>query len=213
MMILPSLASADQMNLQSEIEKVRFIGNLHFDIEDGNFVPNITFGLKTIKCASEICRDMKKDAHLMVTDPEVYIEPLASCGFEKVAFHWESAPYPSRLIEKIHKYRMQAGIAINPRTQIGEIEDWLERVEYILLMSSEPDGAGEQFQRSVLKKAGRIREECSWIPIIVDGGVNKSNYAELVDAGVSGVVLGRAIFQADNVSELVKEFLKNQKTS
>ena len=64
-----------------------------------------------------------------------------------------------------------------------------------------------------MKKAGRIREECSWIPIIVDGGVNKSNYAELVDAGVSGVVLGRAIFQADNVSELVKELLKNQKTS
>lgn len=203
--ILPSLASANQMCLEREIQKVESLGYLHFDIEDGNFVPNITFGMKTVRSACALVKDVSCDAHLMVTNPENYLEDLAACGFSAVAFHWEAAPYPMHLIHKIHGLGMRAGIALNPRTLAAEITDYMDSADYVLLMSSEPDHAGEFFQNRVLNKIQFIREKKPDFEIIVDGGVNESNFENVVCAGASGVVLGRAIFQAENVSKKIAE--------
>lgn len=203
--ILPSLASANQLYLKSEIEKVKFIKHLHFDIEDGNFVPNITFGMKTVKSVCAILEDVSYDAHLMVTNPLDYVEELGKEGFSAVAFHWEGAPYPMRLIEKIHKFGMRAGIALNPRTPAEEILSYLGCADYILLMSSEPDGAGELFQENVLNKVRTIKKEAKNMEVIVDGGINMDNYRNIVSAGADGVVLGRAIFRSENVNEFVEK--------
>lgn len=203
--ILPSLASANQMRLEQEIRRVESVGYLHFDIEDGNFVPNITFGMKTVRSACEIAKDLCRDAHLMVTNPEDYLEDLAECGFSAVAFHWEAAPYPMRLIHKIHSLKMRAGIAINPRTPVTDIMDYIDSIDYVLLMSSEPDGAGEYFQDRVLNKICMIRGKKMDFEIIVDGGVNENNFQDVIYAGASGAILGRAIFQAENISQKLAE--------
>lgn len=200
--IMPSLASADQMRLGDEIEKVRFIGRLHFDIEDGNFVPNITFGMKTIQGACRRLDNVVCDAHLMVMNPLDYIDELAKNGFAEVAFHWESAPYPMRIIQKIRKNKMKVGIAINPRTPISDIYQYINLADYILLMSSEPDEDGERFQEHSLDKIKEIRKR-SDTKIIVDGGVNKENIGQIKMAGANAVVLGRAIFRAKDIPEMI----------
>lgn len=203
--ILPSLASANQMCLGDEIRRVASLGCLHFDIEDGNFVPNITFGMKTIKSACAIAKGAACDAHLMVTNPEDYLDALADNGFEAVAFHWEAAPYPMRLIHRIHALGMRAGIAINPRTPACEIAGYLDSADYVLVMSSEPDGAGECFQERALDKIRFFREQAPSLEVIVDGGVNRDNFRDVVSAGADGVVLGRAIFRAENISQTVAD--------
>lgn len=204
--ILPSLASANQMQLESEIRRVESVGCLHFDIEDGNFVPNITFGMKTVRSACKLIPDISKDAHLMVTNPADYLEALAECGFDAVSFHWEAAPYPMRLINRIRQLGMRPGIAVNPRTPACETEDYLADIDYILVMSSEPDHAGECFQTRILEKIRQLRQENDKVEIIVDGGVNLENIGAVVSAGANGVVLGRAIFAAEDVFETVNKF-------
>lgn len=203
--ILPSLASANQLCLKDEIEKVKFIRRLHFDIEDGNFVPNITFGMKTVNCVCKILEDVERDAHLMVTNPLDYVKKLGEAGFSAIAFHWEAAPYPMRLIEEIHKFGMRAGIALNPRTPAEDILLYLGQIDYILLMSSEPDGVGELFQEHVLNKVRVIKDKRWDMEVIVDGGVNAHNFQKTVLSGADGVVLGRAIFQAKNVREFIEK--------
>lgn len=204
LMILPSLASADQMKLGEELEKVKCFGRLHFDIEDGNFVPNITFGFKTIRKACERLENTVKDAHLMVTDPEAYIAPLAELGFHAVCFHWEAAPYPMRLIQKIRKNGMKAGIALNPRTPVGEMEAYLPLIDYILLMSSEPDEAGEQFQELTYEKIRYLSQKKTGCPIVVDGGINMDNVLDVFQAGAAGVVMGRAVFGAEDPRQIIR---------
>lgn len=201
--ILPSLASANQLRLEEEIQKVSFIGHLHFDVEDGNFVPNITFGMKTIKSACSVLKNVCCDAHLMVINPMEYLEGLADLGFLAAAFHWEAAAYPMRLINCIQNLGMKAGIALNPRTPASEILDYLDQADYILLMSSEPDGAGEVFQEKVLDKITLLRKTNPSIDIIVDGGVTENNFQWVVQRGASGVVLGRAIFHAGDPEYLI----------
>lgn len=201
--ILPSLASADQLHLEQEIQKAKKAGYLHFDIEDGNFVPNITFGMKTVKSACAILDHVVCDAHLMVTNPMEYLEELSAAGFQGTAFHWESASYPMRLVNKIRKLGMRAGIALNPRTPAGELTDYLDRIDYLLLMSSEPDGEGELFQTEVLNKIRFFREKNKKIEIWADGGVNEQNFRQVISAGAGGVVLGRAFFQAEDTEDLL----------
>ena len=202
--ILPSLASANQLRLEEEIQRISFTRHLHFDVEDGNFVPNITFGMKTIKSVCSVLNDVCCDAHLMVVNPMEYIEELADLGFSAVAFHWEAAAYPMRLINYIHGLGMKAGIALNPRTSASEMMDYLERADYVLLMSSEPDGEGEVFQEKVLDKIALLRKVNSLIDIIVDGGITENNFQKVAQRGASGTVLGRAIFHADDPEHFVK---------
>ncbi|MBS6397102.1 MAG: ribulose-phosphate 3-epimerase [Clostridiales bacterium] len=201
--ILPSLASADQLHLEYEIQKVEFLKHLHLDIEDGNFVPNITFGLKTIKSVCAVLKGVCCDVHLMVTNPMDYVDSLAEIGVDAIAFHWEIVPYPMRVIGKIHKLGLKAGIALNPRTSVEEIRYYLRMVDYVLLMSSEPDDMGEKFQKITLEKIRWIREMDKEIEIIVDGGIHEHNFQDIVLAGASGAVLGRAIFREENAREFV----------
>lgn len=206
MKILPSLASADQMHLGEAIRSLEGHPYLHFDVEDGNFVPNITFGLKTIRAAAAICK-ARMDAHLMVTNPLDYLEPLASAGFAAVAFHWESTGYPMRVLNRIHKLRMQAGIALNPCTSAEVIRPYVQTVEYVLVMTSEPDGEGDLFQPAMLDKIKSLSEMSQGrFEIIVDGGIGEKEFPLVREAGATSVVMGRTVFQSEDPISTIDKF-------
>lgn len=202
--ILPSLASANTADLKGEISRLGGYPYLHFDIEDGNFVDNITFGLKTISAVRKLS-DADFDAHLMVTDPLKYIKPLAELRFQSVSFHWESTMYPMRIIHEIKKYGMKAGIALNPATPAEAVSEYLSAVDRILVMASEPDGAGELFQKRVLEKIRRIRKLNGRIHILVDGGVDPEIMEIAVEAGADMIVMGRAVFGSPDPEAFLRE--------
>ncbi len=202
--ILPSLASANTADLKGEITRLGGYPYLHFDIEDGNFVDNITFGLKTISAVRKLS-DADFDAHLMVTDPLKYIKPLAELRFQSVSFHWESTMYPMRIIHEIKKYGMKAGIALNPATPAEAVSEYLSAVDRILVMASEPDGAGELFQKRVLEKIRRIRKLNGRIHILVDGGVDPEIMEIAVEAGADMIVMGRAVFGSPDPEAFLRE--------
>lgn len=201
--ILPSLASADTADLASSIRSLGGYGYLHFDIEDGNFVDNITFGLKTLRAVRKLT-DAEFDAHLMVTDPLKYIAPLAGLDFRTVAFHWESTGYPMRVINEIKRFGMRASAALNPVTPAEAIADYLPVLDEVLIMSSEPDGCGELFQPHVLSKLRRIRELAPDLPIVIDGGVNLELLPLVTEAGAVKVVMGRAVFGAEDPRQFIE---------
>ena len=202
--ILPSLASANTADLKGEITRLGGYPYLHFDIEDGNFVDNITFGLKTISAVRKLS-DADFDAHLMVTDPLKYIKPLAELRFQSVSFHWESTMYPMRIIHESKKYGMKAGIALNPATPAEAVSEYLSAVDRILVMASEPDGAGELFQKRVLEKIRRIRKLNGRIHILVDGGVDPEIMEIAVEAGADMIVMGRAVFGSPDPEAFLRE--------
>lgn len=206
MKILPSLASANQLCLQTEIEALGSHEYLHFDIEDGNFVPNITFGMKTVNAVVSVFEKVW-DAHLMVTNPMEYIEPLAKSGCSAAAFHWESTGYPLLVINKIRGNGMRAGIALNPNTDVRVLEPYLGKLDYVLIMTSEPDGEGDLFQKEMIKKVKWLVKKCNnHLEIMVDGGIAKDEFLILRDAGATGFVIGRAIFASKNPYVMIEKF-------
>lgn len=206
MKIFPSLASAEPMNLGDSIRRLEGYPYLHLDIEDGNFVPNITFGMKTVRAAASICT-AEMDAHLMVTNPEDYLEELAAAGVEAAAFHIEATGYPMRLVNRIHQLGMKAGIALNPCTDYQTVLPYLEQAEYILLMSSEPDRALEAFQEHILDKIRQIKRASEGrTDIVVDGGIGSDEYYKVKEAGATGIVMGRTIFRSEHPLSVIESF-------
>lgn len=210
MKIFPSLASADPMNLGEGIRRLEGYPYLHLDIEDGNFVPNITFGMKTVRAAASICT-AKMDAHLMVTNPEDYLEELAAAGVEAAAFHIEATGYPLRLINRIHQLGMKAGIALNPCTSYQTLLPYLGQAEYILLMSSEPDRALEAFQEHIPDKIRQIAKVSGGrMDIVADGGIGPDEYNKVKEAGATGIVMGRTIFRSEHPLSVIESFHENK---
>lgn len=201
--IFPSIASADHSSLRDVIGQLSDYPLLHIDVEDGNFVPNITFGIKTIKALRGLT-SAAFDAHLMVTDPAAYIPQLLALDFKAIAFHWESAPYPMALINSIHQGNAKAGIALNPRTSAAEILSYLPEIDYVLIMTSEPDGLGDQFQPATLDKIRQIRAADASFPIMVDGGISEELLPSVLEAGATQVVMGRAVFSTPDPYETLR---------
>lgn len=206
--ILPSIASASQMNLAKTVSELEQSGfrHLHIDIEDGNFIPNITFGLKTVRELSEIT-DMKFSMHLMVTDPLQYIPELRAVrNVQSVIVNIDGLPYVSRILYEIKKRPdLLAGIAFNPATPTDAIRYYSDRIDLVMQMTAEPDGRG---QRYIAGMTGKIREIRKAYPtglqIIADGGVTADRLKELEEAGADKVVLGRELFQNGGVAENMK---------
>lgn len=206
-MILPSLASADQMRLGEEMARVKPAGRLHFDVEDGNFVPNITFGLKTLRAARERSGAVF-DAHLMTTNPLDYVDALGELRFAAVAFHWEATGYPMRLLNKIRDHGMRAGIALNPATPADAIAGLIGAADYVLVMTAEPDFRGDLFQSAMLGKIRRLRELRGDLEIIADGGLGRRELDEVRRAGAAGAVLGRLLFRAEDPERTLRELME-----
>lgn len=192
LIISPSIASSNLLVLKDEIDYVdKFYGHIHIDIEDGNFVPNITFGTKLLK---QICSYSKsrKSIHLMVTNPLDYINCIKECNVDIVFIHVENLSYPSEVINKYKEHNINVGLAFNPKTQIIPYEYVFKNISGILIMMCEPDNEGQNYIPSMVKK---IRKAIKYkIPIWIDGGIKDEMLSTFKDIGVKNVVMGRAIF-------------------
>ncbi len=208
--ILPSIASADQLNIQKEIDKIKDTDNLHIDVEDGNFLNNITFGMKMIKSIVAY-HPFYFDVHLLVTNPLSYLDDLIQLKIPAVSFHIESCEYPFQVLNKLKKNNIKAGVAFNFKTPIDTILPFIESVDYVLIMTSEPDGGDNSFCSTMLEKISYARKTLpSHIEIWVDGGISKDRLKEVVQAGADTVIMGRAIWQSTNPKQTILEFTNQE---
>lgn len=206
--IIPSLASANQMCLGNQIKELKEYPFLHIDIEDGNFVPNITFGMKTILEAGRIGKKIM-DAHLMVMNPEEYIDPLIDGGITDIAIHVEAVNYPAKYLQRIKDRNGRAGVAFNFMAQPEQILPYLALVDYVLIMTSEPDGKAQKFNGCMLEKIRRARTMLpERVSIIADGGISEENMKQVIRSGADTLVMGRAVWGAPDAGKQITRLME-----
>ncbi len=203
MLVAPSLLSSDFANLRNEIMAIDKAGAdwIHFDVMDGHFVPNITIGPMIVESVRKYS-DKPFDVHLMIENPENYVEAFAKAGSDYITVHQEASVHLHRLVSLIKKFGCKAGISVNPATPTGCLEEILPYVDMVLVMSVNPGFGGQKFIESSVVKVKKVREMASdchpELKIQVDGGVSNKNIAQLKEAGCDIVVAGSYIFGSDN---------------
>ncbi len=201
--IAPSLLASDFTNIEAEIKRIEAAGAdiLHLDVMDGHFVPNLTFGIPIIKQIKNIC-SIPLDVHLMVTNPEDYIEDLAKIGVEYICIHQETVFHLHRQISVIKDFGIKAGVALNPATAIETIFPIIEQLDFVLIMSVNPGFGGQKFLPLVYDKIKKLQEYATTkntnIEIEIDGGVNNTNAKLLEEAGADILVAGSYVFGNSN---------------
>lgn len=209
-LVSPSLLSADFTNLKDDIGMINRSEAdwLHCDVMDGVFVPNISFGFPVLQAVNGICRK-PLDVHFMIVHPEHYVEAAAKAGAMMMTVHQEAAVHLDRLISQIHEAGMKAGVALNPSSPVGLLEDVIADVDMVLLMSVNPGFGGQAFIENTLNKVRRLRrliaETGSHALIEVDGGVNHSTAPRLVETGVDVLVSGSYVFKANDPIATIHE--------
>lgn len=200
--ISPSVASADPLNLRGAAEYAECCGyeDLHIDIEDGNFIPNITFGMRTVRALRGATR-LPFSFHLMVLRPEAYLEEVMAVGPSIVFAHAEALSYPSNFAGRLREAGVRPGIALNPKTPVEPLAYILQDLDGILVMTSEPDGRGQLFLPPVLEKIRTVRRLAPSVEIWADGGIRRPQLAELERLGVRVAVMGRAVFEESELEE------------
>lgn len=209
-MIAPSLLSANFANLEKDIQMLNTSEAdwLHLDIMDGVFVPNISFGLPVVSAVKKLS-NKPLDVHLMIVKPENYFEAFAQAGADYISFHIEASTHVHRSIQLLKKLGVKAGIVLNPHTPISLLEDVIEDLDYVLLMSVNPGYGGQKFIEKTFKKIEKlkllIQESGSKALIQVDGGVNTENAQALYKAGADVLVAGNAVFSAENPTAAISK--------
>ncbi|HEX5833836.1 MAG TPA: ribulose-phosphate 3-epimerase [Pyrinomonadaceae bacterium] len=208
--IAPSILSANFACLGDQIQAVERggAGILHVDVMDGHFVPNITVGLPVVKSLAKFTR-LPIDTHLMITDPGTYAVQFVEAGAQMVSVHVEADAHLHRTLMAIKAAGAQAGVVLNPATPAGAVEEALQFVDYVLVMSVNPGFGGQQFIPQALDKVRRLRrmivERQLNVRIEIDGGVDRSNIEKVVAAGAEIIVAGSAIFGKPDAEAAVRE--------
>ena len=209
----PSILAADFANLQKEIEKVEKSGAtyIHVDVMDGAFVPNISIGTPVAKAIRPHVKGVM-DVHLMIEQPERYLEDFKDAGADILTVHAESTNHIHRVIQKIHDLGIKAGVAINPGTPVNVIEPIIEMVDMVLIMSVNPGFGGQKFIPNALEKIKEVKELAvksnrQDLLIEVDGGVTKDNALAIIKAGANVLVAGSSVFDRKKEEQNVRELL------
>jgi ribulose-phosphate 3-epimerase len=212
-LIAPSILSADFTNLSQQIRLTEMGGAdwIHCDIMDGHFVPNITIGPVIVKAVRKITK-LPVDVHLMIENPDKYLEVFADAGADYITVHVEEVVHLNRTIERIKELSCRAGVVINPATPVNSILDIAESIDLLLIMTVNPGFGGQKFIPNSIRRieeAVKLREKLkAGFFIEIDGGVNKETIIAAKKAGVDVFVAGSAIFDSDNITAATAE-LKN----
>lgn len=208
MQVSPSLLSANFANLTPDIEMINNseCDLLHLDVMDGVFVPNISFGFPVMKAVAKICKK-PLDVHLMIIEPQNWISQVRDLGAEYMVFHQEACIHIHRTVQAIHAAGMKAGVSLCPATPVSTLEDIIEDIDQVLLMSVNPGFGGQPFIPQVVEKVKRLRSlinnSDSSALINIDGGVNAQTGALLAKAGADIVVAGSYVFGAVNPNDAI----------
>jgi ribulose-phosphate 3-epimerase len=211
--IAPSVLSADFADLKGSFQL--FANSpaewVHIDIMDGRFVPNISFGLPVVQAMRGLTKKFF-DVHLMIVEPEKYLEAFQKAGAEQISVHIEACPHLHRTIQQIHDLGMKAGVAVNPHTPVNQLEDIIADIDLVCLMSVNPGFGGQKFIHQTLKKIRDVVEmrtlSSSKALIEIDGGVTMDNAQTIFDAGADVLVAGSSVFNAPDPVAAVHQ-LKN----
>lgn len=197
--IAPSILSADFSRLGSELADIASADLVHFDVMDGHFVPNLTFGLDVLR-AVKAATSLPVDAHLMISNPDEMVEKYLDAGADIVSFHYEATAHAHRLVSLIHERGAVASVALNPATPVYALEPIIDDLDMVLVMTVNPGFAGQRFIESSTRKLRRLRRMCDEHgvnPMIeVDGGLSAQNASEVTRAGANVIVAGSAVFGA-----------------
>jgi ribulose-phosphate 3-epimerase len=212
-LIAPSVLAADFSNLQRDIEMINESDAdwFHIDIMDGVFVPNISFGMPVLR---DIKKHAKKtlDVHLMIINPDQYIETFASLGADILTVHYEACTHLHRTIQAIKASGMKAGIALNPHSSVNQLKDIIKDIDLVCIMSVNPGFGGQSFIENTYSKVKELKEliqstgsDCQ---IEIDGGVTNENAKELIQAGANILVAGSYVFKSSNPTDTISKLVK-----
>jgi len=199
--LLPSILSADFARLAEDIGKVESAGvrMLHVDVMDGHFVPNLTLGVPVVKSIRKVTKSTL-DLHLMITDPDKFAPMFIEAGADQISVHYEACPHLDRTLRMIQSEGARAGVVINPATPVSVLDEVLEFVDYVLVMSVNPGFSNQRFIPNALKKVRALefkrRELGVHFAIEIDGGISPDNVSDVVRAGCDWIVAGSSIFDS-----------------
>lgn len=208
--IAPSILSSDFSRLGEEITRLDRSGAdvIHIDVMDGNFVPNITMGLPIIKSIREFTK-LPFDVHLMIENPDNYIDAFADAGADIISVHVEACRHLNRTLQRIRQIGVKTAVALNPATSLSTIDWVLEEVDMVLLMTVNPGFGGQKYIEEMTEKIRNLRAICNRkglkTDIEIDGGIGLNNIHKTTEAGANVIVAGSAVFNAPDMAEIISE--------